>query len=176
MHRKHILDTALKYTCGDRDDSYGPPSINLACHAELMAVYKKYAGDKFCGGHDAAMFQVLCKISRIACGKFKDDNYIDGSAYFGIAYECEKTHRDATTRIGGPEINEFLSKVEFPSQTLSPSLQDLKVGSSAIGQNVLTTTPSLESPGHKILITNPGKTTNNDCDCTHCECHPDGVE
>jgi len=89
MERKRVLQTAIDYTCGERDDAYGPPHINMGCIGEMFAVYKKYAGDKHTVGHDACILQVLTKVGRIACGKLKDDNYIDLAAYAGMAYECD---------------------------------------------------------------------------------------
>ena len=88
MIRKKVLETALSLTCGERDSVYGPPEINMECLGELLAVYRKYAVDRHNLGHDACIFQILTKVSRIACGKLKEDNYIDGAAYFGMAYEC----------------------------------------------------------------------------------------
>src|SRR5690606_25180945 len=55
----------------------------------LWEVYKRYAKDKHCAGHEAAMVQVISKIGRIASGHgLHEDNYVDGAAYFGIAWEC----------------------------------------------------------------------------------------
>lgn len=87
--RVRLLSTAIALTSGDRNQAYGDPSVNLTCHAELLAVYEKYAKGKHHPSHDAAIIQVLAKLSRIACGSFREDNYIDGAAYFGIAGECE---------------------------------------------------------------------------------------
>lgn len=95
MSRKQVLETALTLTCGDRNVSYGKPSVNLECLGEMYGIYQKYSGKKHCKGHDAAMFQVLTKVSRVACGILKEDNYIDGAAYFAIAYECAEDSLEA---------------------------------------------------------------------------------
>jgi hypothetical protein len=85
-------------TSGDRDASYGPPLINHSCLGELLAIYSRYrqtSGTQYSLAHDAAMLQVLTKVSRIACGVFKRDNYVDLSNYSAIAFECEELVRQA---------------------------------------------------------------------------------
>jgi Domain of unknown function (DUF6378) len=91
--REKVLLTARDLTVGDRNSSYGSPTPNHNCLAELMTVYRKFSKHSQTDGHEAAMFQVLTKISRIACGSIKEDNYVDGSAYFAIAYEAIMINR-----------------------------------------------------------------------------------
>ena len=90
--RESVLMQAVSLTCGDRDAVYGPPAVNLACAAELIEVYQRYrdmTGRSTNSAHDISMFNVLQKVARIATGELKEDNYIDGAAYFAIAYEVE---------------------------------------------------------------------------------------
>lgn len=94
--RVQILRKGEKLTTGDRDKTYGAPSVNLGCHGELLRVYQKYAQGKYTPGHDAAMSQMLSKIARIATAPAGnpplEDSYIDGVNYIAIAYECETKH------------------------------------------------------------------------------------
>ena len=93
--RERILQTAMDLTTGQRNFTYGDPQKNLSCHGELSEVFSRYleAAPRdypMSPGERAAVELVLCKLSRIACGVYKDDNYIDGAAYFGIAGECAR--------------------------------------------------------------------------------------
>ena len=92
--RVDTLNEAARLTAGDRDATYGDPVVQHSCMGELMAVFDKYNKTNN-PAHRAAMFLVLNKVSRIACGKLKDDNYIDGAAYFGIAGETRDSERGA---------------------------------------------------------------------------------
>lgn len=82
------MQTSISLTSNDRNAAYGDPLVNHQCLADLISVYNRYAKDHG-KAHHAAMLQVLTKISRIACGVFKEDNYVDLAAYAAIAYECE---------------------------------------------------------------------------------------
>lgn len=85
MHRKDILETAIKATCSERDATYGEPGVNLACAMELKAVFDRYSRGSGGLAHREAIHMVLTKLSRIACGVFKEDNYVDAAAYCAIA-------------------------------------------------------------------------------------------
>lgn len=87
--REEVLSEAIHLTTGDRNQAYGRPYNNLALQGRLWELYKMTAGEKYNSAHDAAMQLILAKIARIACGEpGRRDNYVDGAAYFGIAYEC----------------------------------------------------------------------------------------
>lgn len=85
MHRKDILETAISLTCGDRNESYGDPEVNLACAMELKRVFDHYNKGEGGDAHRESVHMTLTKIARIATGKYKPDNYVDGSAYIAIA-------------------------------------------------------------------------------------------
>lgn len=96
MDRGYILDTALRLVLQDREDSYGDPNIQMQTTWDLWVAYqygvlqsriKTDPGSIHGSGHEAAMFLVLNKISRIACGRFGEDNYIDAAGYLAIAAE-----------------------------------------------------------------------------------------
>lgn len=95
-----VLQTAIDATNHQRNSAYGDPTINLQCAGELKAIYAKYAGDKYCEGHDEAIELLLTKIGRIACGApGHDDTYVDAAAYAAIAAECQTRHMLATANI-----------------------------------------------------------------------------
>ena len=90
--RVEVLQTAIKLTAGDRNNTYGDPTKNMDAFAALVRAYLHYSlpnGDvNEIGAHDAAILMALTKIARIAVGsKPHKDNYIDGAAYLGMAWE-----------------------------------------------------------------------------------------
>lgn len=96
--RGQILETAKNLTEGDRNKAYGDPSIGLACMNELQETFRKYATSEAVDpAHLAAMNMVFTKISRIATGAYREDNYIDGAAYIAIAGELAERN-NATPR------------------------------------------------------------------------------
>lgn len=87
--RGDILRQAIAITESERNTQYGDPGVNMACWAELKAVYRKYAGDKYSTEHDQAIELALLKTARIATGSFHEDNYPDGASYYAMAGEAE---------------------------------------------------------------------------------------
>lgn len=97
--RKEILEDAIAVTCGDREEDYGSPVINLGNTAELWSAYlrtkyfSKYPGYENLGGEfiltaeDVAWLNLLQKISRSFKAP-KKDTYLDAAAYAAIAGEC----------------------------------------------------------------------------------------
>ena len=98
LSRTDILEIASALTGNERNKVYGEPKVNLSHNAALLTAYFKNKiwsrtedfstlKDYNFTPEDTAMIQVLAKVSRIAVGKFKDDNYIDLAAYAAIAGE-----------------------------------------------------------------------------------------
>lgn len=92
--REDVLRTAIALTTGDRHNTYGNPTRNMECFADLVRAYLHYSlpeGNVMgLNGHDAAMIMALTKVARIAVGSnTHKDNYIDAAAYLGIAYETQ---------------------------------------------------------------------------------------
>lgn len=87
MNRQTILEASIKATMEDRNKTYGPPSVQLDCASRLIEVYRSFRQGQYPLSHDRAIEDCLQKISRIACGVYKEDNYIDLAAYAGIAGE-----------------------------------------------------------------------------------------
>ncbi len=94
--RGHVLMKAANLTVGDRNQQYGDPTTQMEFTGKLVQLYLDYGGDKRTKAHNAAMALVFNKISRIAMGVFKDDNYVDAAAYLAIAFEAEM-------RLRGPQ-------------------------------------------------------------------------
>lgn len=94
-YREEVLLTARDLTCGDRNDAYNDPRVNMSAFEELMEWAEKWRKHTLdtsaCGyGHDAAMVMVYAKIARIVVGAAKADNYIDAAAYLAMAWECHE--------------------------------------------------------------------------------------
>ncbi len=85
--RVDVLNEAAELTGGDRNEAYGDPTEQMECTEDLFQAYMQEAEEKYPVGHDAAIFLALNKISRIACGQHKRDNYVDAAAYLAIAQE-----------------------------------------------------------------------------------------
>jgi hypothetical protein len=92
-HRKELLRSAIKATCGERDKEYGPPEINLQNTANfwncyLLARFPYFDGEL--NPEDVAWMNNLQKVSRASSGPAGDDTYADAAAYSAIAGEVRE--------------------------------------------------------------------------------------
>lgn len=109
MNRKETLHNAEICVCGQREEDYGSPEDNFATIALLWGVYlraahpelKKVMEINHITAIDVAVMMNQLKVARIATGKAKADNYIDGCGYLACAAEI------AT---GGIKISEIPSE------------------------------------------------------------------
>jgi len=86
--RVEMLSEGIKLTCGDRDEEYGDPKVNMTCAGELKATIRRYMVREITPAELEALDMVLTKMSRVVTGpKVKGDTYVDGSVYFAIAGE-----------------------------------------------------------------------------------------
>jgi len=95
--RQTALETATKLTCGDRNDSYGPPFDNLSDCASLWTSYlnTKYRMRPLeLDAEDVAWMMSLVKMTRSFQQGFHFDNYVDSAAYSAIAGECREMLED----------------------------------------------------------------------------------
>ncbi len=87
--RGRILGDARKATEGDRNKSYGDPSVQFALAGELKALVRFRMKRKVGPAEMEALDMVLTKLSRAVIGSEPGrDTYVDGAAYFAIAGEC----------------------------------------------------------------------------------------
>lgn len=85
MNREEVLEQARKCVCGDREEDYGKPENNFATIAALWTNYlnAEFGGNLnlLLGPGDVAAMMILLKVSRIASGNGKDDNWVDIAGY-----------------------------------------------------------------------------------------------
>ena len=81
--RPEILDEAKRIVCGERESQYGSPENNFNIAAELFSAYLRgrYNIQITLNALDTSMLLALLKISRIAGGRIKADNFIDLAGY-----------------------------------------------------------------------------------------------
>lgn len=90
MTRKDILDAANKCVNGDREGDYGSPERNFETISELWNAYIGHKSEPVVlTGSDVAAMMALMKISRIASGKPKADNWIDLAGYAACGGELQ---------------------------------------------------------------------------------------
>ena len=90
MNKSAMLDTAKKCVTGDREQSYGRAENNFATIAKLWNEYCSANGmDVQLSSKDVAAMMILMKISRIASGHGKDDNWVDIAGYAACGSEIE---------------------------------------------------------------------------------------
>ena len=92
--RQTILDEAAKCVTSDRNTQYGEPEDSFRMIAELWGPYIRQkcvsAGADVCiCAEEVAAMMALFKISRIATGQNKADNWIDGCGYLACGGEVQ---------------------------------------------------------------------------------------
>ena len=95
--RQALLEDAITATTEDRNKTYGEPRYQLDFAGDLITRYRRQLSisrASYIPAHNFAIETILLKISRIACGSFHRDNYLDIAAYAAIAFEVEQLARD----------------------------------------------------------------------------------
>ena len=85
-NRVDLLRTAAEITAGDRNADYGDPVTN---HEQISRIFNAITGHNLTA-RDVALLHVSTKLARMRTSPLKEDSYIDGMAYLGIAFECAK--------------------------------------------------------------------------------------
>lgn len=85
MKRSEILDEAKACVVGAREQDYGSPESNFGRIAEFWTTYLGYP----VAAKDVAAMLALLKISRIASGHAKADNWVDLAGYAACGGEIE---------------------------------------------------------------------------------------
>lgn len=100
MTREDILNAASKCVSGERDQQYGNPENNFGIIADLWTIYLENNGSLPYGTmvtiapKDVAAMLALLKISRIATGKPKEDNWIDLAGYAACGGEIQSENQE----------------------------------------------------------------------------------
>ena len=84
-----MLAECEQLTTVDRNAEYGDFHDNLKLEAALMRLLMDAGLDKYSDTHNACIHHVIHKLARIASGKLKKDNYVDGTNYLNQAYISE---------------------------------------------------------------------------------------
>lgn len=92
MKAQEILNTAIKITAGDRNDTHGDMVKNHSC---IAAMWQGYLHAKVIAGgglqlntvtpEDVANMMECLKIARRLTGHYNPDDYIDGAGYAACA-------------------------------------------------------------------------------------------
>lgn len=145
--REQILETALNLTCGDRNTSYGDPRDNLALAGALKDVFYKRAQRVLAPGEREAVDLIFTKLSRIAIGQsIHRDNYIDGAAYFAIAYECAIDQREKDKGWLKSQVEQFQDSSRPESGRVEP--QDFR---GKAGRGLARRTAPIAESEHQLI-------------------------
>ena len=94
MNREQILEAARKCVCGERQQDYGEAENSFTVIADFLGRYLAEkcvspGADVCLNPEDVAAMMALLKISRIATGHGKDDNWIDLAGYAACGGEIQ---------------------------------------------------------------------------------------
>ena len=94
--REEVLAEAKKCVCGDREQDYGSPENNFVTIASFWTRYLTAVGllDRNKGNigpDDVAAMMILLKVSRIASGNGKADNWVDIAGYAACGGELSSS-------------------------------------------------------------------------------------
>ena len=86
-----ILEEAHKIIYGDREQTYGRPSKNLDCIAQLWTAYltNRKNSDERLGAVDVAAMMTLLKIARLANTPDHRDSLVDACGYLALIERCQ---------------------------------------------------------------------------------------
>jgi hypothetical protein len=86
-----ILEEAANIIYGDREKTYGHPSKNLECIADLWHTYLINKGDSTrINAKDVAVMMALLKIARLANNPNHHDSLVDGVGYLALFERCHE--------------------------------------------------------------------------------------
>jgi hypothetical protein len=89
-HAEYILSKANVAVCGDRNDSYGPPTEDFRTQAAMFSAYLSRTNGRpvMVTASDIAALMCLVKIARQAHAP-KQDNWVDLAGYAACGAECD---------------------------------------------------------------------------------------
>jgi hypothetical protein len=87
--RESLLDEAKSLVCGDRNNSYGPPTQDFERSANALNAYG-YRGPegRQLKAHDIAILVMAVKLSRLMWSPAKRDSWVDLAGYAACGIEC----------------------------------------------------------------------------------------
>lgn len=94
MHRKDVLEKALKLVTEDRNETHGDPETNLG---QIAALWSTYLGVDITPSQ-VALCNILQKISRTRSGEHNADDYYDIVGYGAIAGQL--ADKENTPKVG----------------------------------------------------------------------------
>jgi Domain of unknown function (DUF6378)/Domain of unknown function (DUF4406) len=103
--RASLLDEAKSLVCGDRNNSYGPPTQDFERSANSLNAYGYRGPDgRLLKAHDIAIMVMSVKISRLMWTPGKRDSWVDIAGYAACGIECavEEASREANPHMGPP--------------------------------------------------------------------------
>lgn len=86
-----ILTAAANAVCGERNDSYGPPSEDFATQAAMIAAYLSRSNGYTVNvtASDIAAIMICVKLGRQS-HVAKPDNWLDIAGYAACGAECDE--------------------------------------------------------------------------------------
>ena len=87
---KSVLDEAKEIIYGDREKTYGKPSKNLECIAQMWNAYLKSMGSNELEAKDVACMMVLLKTARLANDPTHRDSIVDICGYAALVERCDE--------------------------------------------------------------------------------------
>ena len=85
-----VLHEAHGVVYGDREKTYGKPSKNLDCIAELWNAYLRTIGGRELNNKDVAAMMVLLKTARLANDQTHRDSIVDICGYAALVERCDE--------------------------------------------------------------------------------------
>ena len=87
----NILEEAQSIIYANREKTYGRPSKNLDCIAQLWTAYltNRKHSDEELGAVDVAAMMTLLKIARLANSPEHRDSLVDACGYLALIERCQ---------------------------------------------------------------------------------------
>lgn len=93
-YASEILSRASNLVTGDREKQHGNKVDNHTNIARFWSAYLQCIKTNELSPENVAMMMALLKVARTTLGNHNPDDYIDGSAYVGIAGEIKSRKLD----------------------------------------------------------------------------------
>jgi len=87
---RSVLQEAQDIIYGDREKTYGKPSKNLECIAQMWNAYLDSMGGRHLTAKDVACLMVLLKTARLANRPDHRDSVVDICGYAALIERCDE--------------------------------------------------------------------------------------